>query len=122
MEMKLRGALLSIPVILRCRREASASKDDGPAPASGPFILRGSLREHLRMTVRDRHAHSLLLVPEQPELRGIARGFGEAEMAEGVGGEKAAARGALQVAALDQIGLNDVLDRIARLRQRRRHG
>jgi hypothetical protein len=29
-------------------REAAVSKGDGPAAAAGPFILRGSLREHLK--------------------------------------------------------------------------
>src|SRR6187402_193098 len=61
-------------------------------------------------------------VAEQAELRGIARGLSEAEMAEGVRGQQPAARGTLQIAALDQERLDDVLDGIARLRQRRRHG
>src|SRR5437868_8336867 len=61
-------------------------------------------------------------VPEQAELRGVARGLGETEMAERVRGEQPPARGALQIAALDQERLDDVLDRIARLRQCRRHG
>src|SRR5450631_927789 len=59
---------------------------------------------------------------EQSELRRIARGLSEAEMAEGVRSEKPTARGALQIAALDQKRLDDVLDRIARLRQRGCHG
>src|SRR5205814_5514952 len=62
-----------------------------------------------------------VFAPEQSELRGVARGFSEAEMAEGVRGQEPAARGALQIAALDQEWLDDVLDRVARLRQRRRH-
>ena len=37
-----------LSVILRCPREARASKDDGPSTSAG--ILRGSLRSHLRMT------------------------------------------------------------------------
>src|SRR5882762_6648625 len=64
----------------------------------------------------------LLALPEQPKLRRVARGFGEAEMAEGVRGQKPAPRGALQIAALDQERLDDVLDGVTRLRQRRRHG
>ncbi|MGY3424773.1 hypothetical protein ACVWZW_005248 [Bradyrhizobium sp. F1.13.4] len=63
-----------------------------------------------------------LVGAEQAELRRrIARGLADAEVAEGVRGEQAAARGALQIAALDQIGLDDVLNRIARLGQRGGH-
>src|ERR1700726_3291289 len=51
---------------------------------------------------------------EQSELRRIARGLGEAEMAEGVRGQQTPARGALQIAALDQERLDDILDGIAR--------
>src|SRR5665213_1156113 len=64
----------------------------------------------------------VFLAAEQPELRRIARGLSEAEMAEGVRRQQPAARGALQIAALDQIRLDDVLDGIAWLRQGRRHG
>ncbi len=63
-------------------------------------------------------ASVILVRPEQPELRRIARRLGQAEMAEGVAGDQPAARRALQEAALDQIGLDDVLDGVARLRQR----
>src|SRR5262249_34302350 len=56
-----------------------------------------------------------LIRTEQAELRRIAAGLGEAEMTEGVRREQAAARRALQIPALDQIGLDDVFDRIARL-------
>src|SRR2546426_12477523 len=63
----------------------------------------------------------VLLCDEQSHLCRIARGFSEAEMAEGVRGQETAARGALQVAALDQERLDDVLDRIAWLRQRGCH-
>src|SRR6478752_7120149 len=60
-----------------------------------------------------------LVGPEQAELcRRIARGLGYPEMAEGVRGEQAAARGPLQIATLDQIGFDDVFDRVARLGQR----
>ena len=58
---------------------------------------------------------------EQAELRRVARGLGEAEMTEGMCGQETATRRALEIAALDEIGLDDVLDRIARLGQRRRH-
>ena len=43
-------------------------------------------------------------------------------MAEGVGGEQPAARRALDEALLDQERLDDLLDGVARLRQRRRDG
>src|SRR5258705_11385910 len=61
-------------------------------------------------------------VAKQPELRRIARGLGEAEMAKRMRGQQPPARRALQITALDQERLDDVLDRIARLRQRRGHG
>src|SRR5712675_2341329 len=64
----------------------------------------------------------LLFTAEQSELRRIARGLGEAEMAERMRGQQPPARGALQTAALNQERLDDVLDGIAWLRQRRRHG
>src|SRR5712672_1509579 len=64
----------------------------------------------------------VFLAAEQSELRRIARGLGKAEMAEGVRGQQTPARGALQIAALDQKRLDDVLDRIARLRQGGSHG
>src|SRR3546814_20234623 len=38
-------------------------------------------------------------------------------MGEGLGGQQAAARGALQEALLDQVGLDDVFQRVARLGQ-----
>ena len=41
-------------------------------------------------------------------------------MREGLWREQPAARRALHEALLDQVGLDDVLDRVARLRQRRR--
>src|SRR6266516_1246763 len=65
---------------------------------------------------------ALATLPEQSELRRIARGFGEAEMAERMRGQEPAARRALQIAALNQERLDDILDGVARLRQRRRHG
>src|ERR1700686_5584370 len=61
-------------------------------------------------------------VAKQSELRGVARGLGETEMAERMRGQQPAARRALQIAALNQERLDDVLDRVARLRQRRGHG
>jgi hypothetical protein len=57
----------------------------------------------------------LATATEQSELRRIARGFGETEMAEGMRGQEPAARGALQIAALDQKRLDDVLDGVGRL-------
>src|SRR6266705_5675834 len=65
---------------------------------------------------------ALATLPEQSELRRIARGLGEAEMAERMRGQQPAARRALQIAALNQERLDDILDGVARLRQRRRHG
>src|SRR2546423_9475563 len=61
-----------------------------------------------------------IAIAEQSELRRIARGLGQPEMAEGVAGDQPAARRALQEAALDQVGLDDVFDGVARLRQRGR--
>src|SRR3954447_23303393 len=71
---------------------------------------------------RGERLRALLAIAEQTELRGVAGGLGEAEMAEGVRGQETAARGALQVAALDQERLDDVLDGVARLRKRGGHG
>src|SRR6266536_3881595 len=61
-------------------------------------------------------------IAEQSELRRIACRLGKPEMAEGMRGQQTPARSALQIAALDQERLDDVLDGIARLRERRRHG
>ena len=58
--------------------------------------------------------------PEEAELAGIALRLGKTEMAEGGRGEQPAARRALHEALLDEEGLDDVFDRVARLRQRRR--
>src|SRR5437868_285723 len=62
----------------------------------------------------DRRPSLLLSLPEQLELRRIARRLGEAEVAEGVAGEQAPARGALNEAFLDQERLDDLLDGVAR--------
>src|SRR5690349_4889090 len=51
---------------------------------------------------------------------GITLRLGQAEMAEGVGRQHPPARRALHEALLDQVGLDDVLDRIAGLGERRR--
>src|ERR1700688_762066 len=59
---------------------------------------------------------------EQSELRRIARGLGEAEMAERVRGQQSPARGTLQIAALDQDRCYNTRVGMARPRQRRRHG
>src|SRR3979409_3827 len=64
----------------------------------------------------------LFVTTEQSELRRIARGLGEAEMAERMRGQQPAARGTLQIAALNQKRLDDVFDGVARLGKRRRHG
>src|SRR6266700_3624711 len=52
---------------------------------------------------------------KQHELRGIARGLGKPEMAEGMRGQQTPARGALNEAFLDQERLNDFLNGVARL-------
>src|SRR5215204_2777262 len=67
-------------------------------------------------------ASLILVAPMAPPRlrRRLARRLGQAEVAEGVGGEHAPARGALHEAFLDQIRLDDVLDGVARLGQRRR--
>jgi len=62
---------------------------------------------------------SLSSVPNRPNCAASARGFTDAEWRKACRGEQASARGALEIAALDQIGLDDVLDRIARLGQLR---
>src|SRR3981081_4285395 len=64
----------------------------------------------------------LFFTAEQSELRQIARGLGEAEMAERMRGQQPPARGPLQLAALNQNRLDDVFDGVARLGKRRRHG
>ena len=75
-----------------------------------------------KVLIGDPPSFALRLLPEQPELRRLPRRLGEAEMAEGVAGQQAAARRALQEALLQQEGLDDVLDRVARLGERRRDG
>src|ERR1700679_1837928 len=60
----------------------------------------------------------LLLLLEQSRMYPLAPRLGEAEMAEGVRRQESAARGALHKAQLDKIGLNDVLDCIARFGER----
>src|SRR5262249_51265575 len=98
-------------------------------PATGYFSIScqrstSCLAEHRSPTppaARSDRRRSPLL-PEHSELPGIARGLGEAEVAEGVRGQQAAARGALNEALLDQERLDDLLDRIARLRERRGNG
>ena len=59
-----------------------------------------------------------LLVLEQSRLRSLAARLGEAEMTEGVRRQEPSARRPLHKAELDEIGLDDVLDRVARLRER----
>src|SRR5260370_7115322 len=60
---------------------------------------------------------ALATLPEQSELRRIARGFGEAEMAERMRGQQPAARRALQIAALNQERLDGIPHGVARPRQ-----
>src|SRR3954469_21148372 len=87
---------------------------------NGVRLCRPSARADRKFTTAGAVCRSVvaLVGPEQAELcRRIARGLADAEMAESVRGEQAAARGPLQIAALDQIRLDDVFDRIARLRQ-----
>src|SRR4029078_497666 len=60
----------------------------------------------------------VVAVRKQSELRRVARGLGQTEMLERVRGDQPAARGALQESLLDQERLDDLLDGIARLRQR----
>src|SRR3979490_2680484 len=62
-----------------------------------------------------------LAAAEQSELRRIAGGLGETEMAERMRGQQPPARGALQIAALNEERLDDVLEGIARPRQRPRY-
>src|SRR5262245_43889597 len=91
-----------------------------------PIKISGHAKTHpATMTsalVGPRHLLVLLLLPEQPELRRIARGLGEAEVAEGMRRQQPAARRALDEALLDHERLDDLLDRVARLRQRRSDG
>ena len=56
-----------------------------------------------------------MLLPEQAALFGRARRYGQAEVGVGAGAGHAAARGALDEALLEQIGLDNVLDRVAGL-------
>src|SRR5580693_365338 len=67
-------------------------------------------------------ASALLPLVEHAELRGVAARLGEAEMAERMAGQEASARSALEEALLDQERLDDLLDGVARLRQRRGDG
>src|SRR5262245_60611596 len=53
---------------------------------------------------------------EKSELRRVARRLGETEMAEGMRREQPPARRALDESLLNQKRLDDLLDRIARLR------
>src|SRR6267154_2506784 len=80
---------------------------------STPPVQGRSTRLQSRIVVR---------AAEQAELRGVARGLGEAEMAESIRGQEPPARRALDEAFLDQERFDDFLDGITRLRQRRRDG
>src|SRR3954452_10840853 len=64
-----------------------------------------------------------LPIDKEPILHGrITSRFGKAEVTEGVRREHPPTRGPLHEAFLDQIGLDYVLNGVARLRQCRRHG
>src|SRR5882672_10138767 len=65
---------------------------------------------------------AFLRIGEQAELRRVAARLGEPEMPERLAGEQAAARRALDEAALNEERLDDLLDGVAPLRQRRRDG
>src|SRR6266550_5722157 len=61
------------------------------------------------------------LQPEQVELAGETRRYRQIEMPVGDLGQHAAARGALQEALLQQIGLDDLFEDVALIAERRRH-
>ena len=100
------------------------SAGDQPATVTMKRIRLGKGRSHaaLARLVANASAESSALISSSNSdgLQRLARRLGEAEMAEGVRGQQAAARRALHEALLDQIGLDDVLDRVARLGQRGR--
>ena len=72
----------------------SAGHFEAPTVKSTPPVQGRSTRRQSRIVVR---------AAEQAELRGVARGLGEAEMAEGAHGDQAPARRALQKPLLDSI-------------------
>src|SRR5579863_1733788 len=59
-----------------------------------------------------------LILFEQARLNRFARRLRQAKMLEGVAGQRPSPRRALNEALLDQIGLDDFFDRVARLRKR----
>src|SRR6266700_1580217 len=71
-------------------------------------------------TVASRIATSGLVIAEQKRLLRLWRRTRKAEMHIGLPGQHAATRRALHQALLDQIGLDDFLDSIARFAERRR--
>src|SRR5438132_14418597 len=73
-------------------------------------------------TVASRIATSGLVIAEEKRLLRLWRRARKAEMHIGLPGQHAAARGALNQALLDQIGLDNLLDGIARFAERRRQG
>src|SRR5215475_11782937 len=87
-------------------------------------VRSASNRAKLRSIVHTPRFHqcSVVVRREQSELRRVAGGLGETEVAKGVRGEQSSARRALNEALLDQERLDDFLDGVARLRQRRRDG
>src|SRR5258708_11321090 len=77
-----------------------------PRQDSRPGGSRRNICHWCMMTTNWSKPSIVAAVAEQSELRRIARGLGEAEMAEGMRGQQPPARGALQVAALDQERLH----------------
>src|SRR5580658_9553033 len=60
----------------------------------------------------------LLLLVEEGRLRSLAPRLGEPEMAESVRRQQASARRPLHETELDEVGLDDVFDGVARLGER----
>src|SRR4051794_32801346 len=92
------------PSIRPARRSPSSSCDREmeEAPCPSPILIPSGKKSILRPRV--------------------ARRLGQAEVAEGVRGQHAPARGALHEALLDQEWFDDVLDGVARLGERSRDG
>src|SRR2546423_13555698 len=85
------------------------------APEAELGGVRGRREGYRRASSRAR------LQREQVELAGEARRHRQIEMAVGDLGQHAAARGALQEALLQQIGLDDLFEDVALIAERRRH-
>ncbi len=86
-------------------------------PAGAACRCVGDRHHRRRGELRIVSASLGVAVPEQPELRRrVALRFGEAEVPERGTRQEASARGTLDEPLLNQKRLDDVLDRIARLR------